>query len=601
MKPNSASATEASGHRSERRLRALLDVMHAFADATTDYPLLIETVARRMTELIASSCMILMISKDGRVLDPVAVYDEDPQKARELRCVFAAHPLPLDGPGFSASVVRAQKPLILPNVDRAALLASVIPAYRNIVERVDPRSILATPLLVHGEPIGLIHLTRNGPSAIAFDAEDAELAREIGMHAALAIHNARLMVSVQHELRERLRAERESEHLSAQLLRAQRMEAVGKLAGGIAHDFNNLLTVVLAYTGLLSRQIPKSNVEAHHDLEQIEMAGERGADLTRDLLAFSRQQVIDPRVLDVKQIIAETERMLRRLVGENVYVQTHVDPGLWRVRADRGQLSQVLMNLVLNARDAMPDGGTVTIDAQNLAAEDAPTAAGAPAGPCVVISVRDVGHGMDASTQARIFEPFFTTKERGRGTGLGLATVFDIVKQSGGSISVSSEVSVGSTFRTYLPATQEQPVSTPRQSPSPKREGTETVLLVESDLHVRKVVGSILESNGYCVLAAGSPDEALSLVKGVPRSIDLLLTDVVMPGMSGYRLAEEICRARPRTRVLYMSGQTEMSGHTETPTIRERTKCDSVAFLQKPITPEALLRGLRDVLNSVLV
>ena len=383
--------------------------------------------------------------------------------------------------------------------------------------------------------------------------------------------------------------------MEEQLRQSQKMEAVGRLAGGVAHDFNNLLTAISGYSDLLLHRLPDYST-LRRDVEEIRKAGDRAAALTRQLLAFSRRQVLQPKVLDLNAVVTKTGEMLRRLMGENIELSTALSPSLSRVKADPGQIEQVIVNLAVNARDAMPDGGRVTIATAD--AELSPSYAAAHPevrpGPHVLLSVADTGRGMSDETQAHLFEPFFTTKERGKGSGLGLATVYGIVQQSGGHIRVNSAADRGSTFLVYLPR-----VETPEECaqgedqpllphPSP---GTETVLLAEDEEVVRRLAREILSGNGYKVLEAGNGREALLLSEAHRGEIHLLLTDVMMPKMSGRELGERIRLQRPDLRILYMSG------YTDDAILRDGVLEDGIPFLQKPFTPEGLARKVREVLD----
>jgi PAS domain S-box-containing protein len=385
----------------------------------------------------------------------------------------------------------------------------------------------------------------------------------------------------------------ENRRLEELYRQAQKMEAVGRLAGGVAHDFNNLLSVILGYTLLLRRDLPEGS-SAAEGLDEIERAGTRAADLTRQLLAFSRQQVLAPRVVDLPGVLLGMEKMLQRMLGEDVELSLRAGPEGGRVFADAGQLEQVVMNLAVNARDAMPKGGRLSIEVGDarLEAREA-SALGVAPGRYLTLSFEDTGVGMDATTRERAFEPFFTTKEVGKGTGLGLATVFGIVRQSHGGISVSSEPGRGTTFRVYLPRTDRLPDRTEPAHAEPSRvSGSETILLVEDEAQVRTVTGRILRGAGYEVLDASEASDAVRVSQGRAAPIHLLLTDVVMPRVGGRELAEQLVPTRPGMRILYVSGYTEDN------VIHRGVLEAGVSFLQKPFTPEALLRKVREVLDG---
>lgn len=385
----------------------------------------------------------------------------------------------------------------------------------------------------------------------------------------------------------------EHRQLEAQLRQSQKMEAIGVLAGGVAHDFNNLLTAILGNADLAFGRLPGGH-PVLEDLSEIRKAGERAASLTSQLLAFSRKQVVSPVVLDPNAVVQDLEKMLRRLIGESISLGTSLEPGLGRIRADRGQVEQVIMNLAVNARDAMPGGGQLTIETRNvnLGADYVGAHAYVPPGPYVLLAVSDTGIGMDEGTRSRIFEPFFTTKEPGRGTGLGLSTVYGIVKQSGGSIEVYSEPGTGTTFKIYFPRVEAAPQSNPARAEIASPRGGETVLLVEDDDGVRKLVCVGLESYGYTVLPARDVAEALRVAEEHPWPIPIVVTDVVMPGASGKELALALETVRPSLKVLFISG------YTDDAIVRHGVLEPGVAFLQKPFSPAALARKVREVLDT---
>jgi PAS domain S-box-containing protein len=382
--------------------------------------------------------------------------------------------------------------------------------------------------------------------------------------------------------------------LEDQFLQSQKMEAVGKLAGGVAHDFNNLLTAITGYSDLTMRKL-QSEDPLRHNLEQIKRAGDRAAGLTRQLLAFSRKQVLQPKVLSLNTIVSDLSKMLQRLIGEDIQLETSLEPALGTVKADPGQIEQVIMNLAVNSRDAMPDGGKLMIETGNVFLDQAYISrhVSITPGHYVLIAVSDNGAGMDEKTRQRIFEPFFTTKESGKGTGLGLSTVYGIVKQSGGNIWVYSEVGQGTTFKVYLPRIDEPLEVQPLRAIDPGMlQGVETVLLVEDEEMVRKLARQILETCGYKVLEAPHGGAALLLCERHDGPLHLMLTDVVMPEMSGRELMQRLSPIRPEMRVLFMSGYTEHAivyhGVVEAET----------HFIQKPFTPEALARKVREVLDE---
>ena len=380
--------------------------------------------------------------------------------------------------------------------------------------------------------------------------------------------------------------------LGEQLRQSQKLEAIGQLAGGVAHDFNNLLTVISGYSDMVLKRIRKDPI-LRPQIEEIRKAAARAASLTRQLLAFSRKQVLDPKVLDLNSIVADMDRLLRRLIGEDIELVAVCSESLGRVKADPGQLSQVIVNLVINSRDAMPNGGKITIETNTVKLDELYAANHVPvsAGEYVMLAISDTGEGMDRATQQQIFEPFFTTKAVGKGTGLGLSMVYGVVKQSGGYIWVYSELGVGTTFKIYLPLVHEKLEQTSRQVRElPK--GTETVMLVEDEEPVRKLVKDILDNNGYTVLVAGSGEEALKVCEECKGPIQLLITDVVMPGMSGRELVEHLTK-RPGLKVLYISG------YPDDAIVRHGILEPGTNFLQKPFTPDDLVRKVHDVLSEL--
>jgi PAS domain S-box-containing protein len=386
----------------------------------------------------------------------------------------------------------------------------------------------------------------------------------------------------------------ERKRLESQLLQSQKLEAVGQLAAGVAHDFNNLLNVITGYSELLLRSLPETGTDRERT-EQVRRAAERGAGLTRQLLAFSRRQVLEPHVLDLNAALADVQSMLTRLIGEDIKIVTSFDRALGRVFADPGQMEQVLVNLVVNARDAMPEGGVLVLETSNVDLDEtyARTHPGSTAGPHVRLAVSDTGHGMDDATASRVFEPFFTTKPRGKGTGLGLATVHGIVQQSGGHVDVYSEVGHGTTFKIYLPR-----VEAPDERPADEAAhvdphgGHETIVLVEDEDGLRALIREVLEDAGYRVLEAPDPERGLAAVRGEPKGIDLLMTDVILPQMRGNELADRVREVSPRARVLFMSGYTDEAIG------QHAVLSPGSQFLQKPFSLAALMAKVRTVLEG---
>jgi signal transduction histidine kinase/ActR/RegA family two-component response regulator len=485
------------------------------------------------------------------------------------------------GESLAGLVAATGRPLLLRD---PANHPSVLPDHAEVVRRFGYRGALTVPAKVGDRVVGVLSFLTAREEG--FSLEDMAIATAFASHAAVALENSRLL----HEAR---RAYDELAQTQGQLEQAQKMDAIGRLAGGVAHDFNNLLTVILGRTDILLHPL-KPEDPMRRGIELIQRTAGRAADLTRQLLAFSRKQVLESVVLDLNAVTSDMKDMLGRLIGEDIALLANPTPGLGRVKADRGQIEQVIMNLAVNARDAMPQGGRLIVELENveLDADYVRRHVGARPGLNVMLAVSDSGVGIPREIQAHIFEPFFTTKEQGKGTGLGLATVYGIVKQSGGYIEVDSEPGRGTTFRIYLPRVDTTVPAVDRATrPAAAAGGTETILLVEDEEGVRELARDILRSSGYTVLEARNGSEALLICERHQGPLDLLLTDVVMPRMSGRELAERLAPLRPDVSVLYMSG------YTDDAVIRHGVLGAGTAFLQKPFTPVALIQRVRETLD----
>ena len=486
------------------------------------------------------------------------------------------------GESLAGQVAATGRPLLLRD---PASHPSMLPEHAQAMRRLGYHGMLTVPARVGDRVVGVLSfLTRREEG---FSTEDLAIATAFASHAAVALENSRLL----HESR---RAYDELAQTQGQLEQAQKMDAIGRLAGGVAHDFNNLLTVILGRTDILLTQI-KTEDPLRRGIALIQRTAGRAAELTKQLLAFSRKQVLEAVVLDLGVVTTDMKEMLARLIGEDIALVTNLAATLGHVKADRGQIEQVVMNLAINARDAMPQGGQLVVETANADLDDEYVRrnVGSRPGPHVMLAVSDSGVGIPRELQRHIFEPFFTTKEQGKGTGLGLATIYGIVKQSGGYIEVDSEPGRGTTFRIYLPRVDS---ASPAAERSPRAAaptgGTETILLVEDEDGVRELARDILRSSGYTVLEGRNGAEGLLLGERHQGALDLLLTDVVMPRMSGRELAERMVSLRPELSVLYMSG------YTDDAVIRHGVLGSDTAFLQKPFTPAALVQRVRETLDQ---
>jgi signal transduction histidine kinase/DNA-binding response OmpR family regulator len=490
------------------------------------------------------------------------------------RVPMLGHTYPVVGNPALEYQLNRQSPLVVEDAQRDPMMVVV----HDVIRQRGTVSLLALPLLIDGTMIG--GLTVSTTELRPFTAEEVSLAWSVAKQVAGVLARQRL--------------DQARQRLEAQYHQAQKMEAIGRLTGGVAHDFNNILTIILGNCELLLDQLEPSN-PLRSDVEQIDSAAQRAAGLTRQLLAFSRQQVLQPKILNLNEIVSNLEKMLQRLIGEHITLQTKLEESLTPVKADPGQLEQVLLNLAVNARDAMPQGGQLTIETANVDLDEkyAQKHMSVASGQYVMLAVSDSGVGISPEVHERLFEPFFTTKEAGQGTGLGLATCYGIVKQHGGQIWVYSEVGRGTTIKVYLPCTSEaQEARTIKEPPATRQGGDEIVLLVEDDPGVRMLATRVLRQLGYTVLEAKDGHEALQLAGAYEGSIDLLLTDVVMPKLGGAELAAQLLGHNPDLKIIYMSG------YTEDRVVQDSWAEVGVAFLSKPFSEAALAQIIRATLDG---
>jgi len=575
--------------RAERLLHALNRAALAMERSLT-HEEIFAAVAEEFQKL-GFSCMILLADESrSRLFVRYLSYENGALRAAEKLLGFKHEDfsMPIEDVDIYRNVVREKQSVFVEDaatiVLRQLLPRSVKRFTAQAVRMLKvPKSII-TPLIAEDEVIGVLSVQSDD-----LTEADVPAITAFAHQVAAAWHKANLMQDLQRSLEE-------LERTQDQLVQAQKMEAIGRLAGGVAHDFNNLLTAIIGYSEFLLASFDHGDPR-RKDVEEIKKAADRAAALTRQLLAFSRKQVLQLQVLDLNAIISNMEKMLRRLIGEDIELVTVLDPALGRVKADPGQIEQVLMNLAVNARDAMPQGGKLTIETMNAYLDEdyARRHVDVQPGPHVMLAVSDTGVGMDAGTQAHLFEPFFTTKQVGQGTGLGLSTVYGIVKQSNGHIWVYSEPGHGTTFKIYLPMVEEVVELAEERTPvaAISQTGVEAVLLVEDNDDVRDLARRVLLQHGYSVLEARDGEEALLICERHEGPVHLLVTDVVMPGgLSGRQLAERLAALYPGMKVLYMSG------YTDNAIVHHGVLEPGMAFLQKPFSPDVLVCKVREVLDT---
>ena len=599
------------------RAQALAEASRAFSQAAHDLDAALRVVTRITAELAGDACTISLVSDDRRTLTMVAYHHVDPAELEATRTLLANLELPMSE-SLVGQVATTGRPICLDDTSDPGLRRMIHPRFDAYLEWATWRSVLAVPLRVGDEIIGTLTMAR-GSARGGYTSEDQDLLEDLAARGALSIAHARTLRRWQAELEERGRADEALRGAEERLRQSQKLEAVGRLAGGIAHDFNNALTAILS-----AAELARGNLNAPEqvagDLDVISQAGNHAASLTRQLLLFSRHRVSQTKKVDLNAVVRALEPMLRRLLPENMEITTALASNLGSVEADEGQIEQVVVNLAVNARDAMSEagGGRLAIETADIVLDDAnePNAnesdgsgsdasgsdAGgsnvrrhpsAHAGRHVMLSVRDTGHGMDPETLSHVFDPFFTTKRAGDGTGLGLATVRGIVEKSGGHVRVTSEIGHGTTFRVYFPAAvATASVGTSESRAGPAAGGMRTILLVEDEPLVRRVARRILEGAAHGVLEAAGAEEAEAVCRRHPGPIDLLLTDLVLRNANGRDLADQLRPLRPDMKVLFMSGYT---GHAM---VRRHVPAPEMLLLEKPFTPESLLEKIGEALAT---
>ncbi|MBI5516900.1 MAG: response regulator [Deltaproteobacteria bacterium] len=571
-----------------------LSLRRVFSEYAQDPPRLLQALAEALAEAVGGGCVAWVVSEDGEWLRPAGIHDLDPEFLDFVREVTAKEPVRVDATPLHRQLLARSEPLTLDPAALTSHLRNFRPEAEKALDAAGRRTVTLLPMKVEGRHLG--HLALAHPAQSHYGPEFLEHVQELADHAALAVENARLLAEARRQVAQLSRAEEATREAQEALVRAQKLEAAGRLAAGLAHDFNNMLTVILCCADSLRLGLP-GDPEAAEDVARIQGAGQRASALIQQLLAFSRQRVSQPRVVDLQQLVRDVHAMASRLLGESVTVTLHLGEDPREVWADPRHLEQALVNLLLNARDAMPSGGSLTVSLGSATPDQARSAQHPELAPGAwhTLSVADTGVGMDGATRARIFDPFFTTKPPGRGTGLGLSMVHGIIQQAGGAIDVTSEPGQGTTFALLLPpcpaASRRDSVRPAALAPASSR-GTETVLLVDDNHELRALCRVLLQRQGYAVLEASNGVDAIAQSAAQASPPALLLTDVVLPGMNGRALADRLRASHPALRVLYMSGyQQDVIAH-------HGVLDEGIELLEKPFTAASLAQRVRQVLDG---
>jgi signal transduction histidine kinase/CheY-like chemotaxis protein len=573
----------------ERRRLTMISEAGQLFGSSLDLDVVLDRVVTKTAQALGDCCQIRLLDESGEFLLPTATHHNDARRAQAFKDSVYGRPASVSG-SFSGRALRTGEAILMARFDLAG--SGLTDDQGFIAARAELHSLIIAPLIAGGTALGVLVVFRD-VTEDPYDETDLALCADLADRGAQAIYNARLMAAV-------VRADAERAAAQDRLRHAERMESLGQLVGGIAHDFNNLLNVIGGFSDLVAEEIAGlAGQDARlgsvlGDVEQVRDAAQRAIRLTRQLLIFARSDVVHPEVLSLNDIITGLEQLLRRTLGEHIELSTAPTGGLWPVMADAGQLEQVLVNLAVNARDAMPGGGKLTIDTANITVDEAYASSrpGLRPGRYARLRVSDTGTGMPPEVVARVFEPFFTTKPKGKGTGLGLATFYGIITGAGGHAQIYSESGLGTTITGLLPATGKEAVRTARRQVAVPRGHGETILLVEDEASLKELASRILTRNGYQVRAARTAPEAPAIAADPGQPIDLLLTDVVMPEMLGNEVARRIHAIRPALPVLYMSGYAQPILDTH------GAFASQIDLLEKPFTEATLLTRVRRAIDS---